>query len=331
MKLSVAICTYNGSKFLFEQLQSIAKQTRQPDELVVCDDRSTDSSVEIVRKFASSVPFPVRVFVNSENLGSTRNFEQVIRLCEGEIIALADQDDVWLPEKLERMEQIFTNSPNVGLAFSDAAIVDASLKATGERMWSLLNFNEKEQGAIRNGQALHVLLPGWFVTGATAAFRARFRELLLPIPLDLALIHDGWLGAVISSVADVTLIPEPLILYRQHAQQQIGAPESSPEVDQSVLAALQRSNPYAQQLAITERLLERLTEQSTFAVKQSVLTMLRDRMAHLLVRSALPANGISRLWCVSSELFSGRYRRFSKGWLSAMKDLIGKGSTDVTM
>lgn len=328
MKLSVAICTYNGSKFLLEQLESIAKQTRQPDELVVCDDRSTDSSVEIVREFATSVPFPVRVFVNSENLGSTRNFEQAIRFCEGEIIVLADQDDVWLPEKLDRLEKTFTNSPNVGLAFSDAEIVDAALKPTGERMWSLLNFNEAEQSAIRNGNALQVLLPGWFVTGATAAFRGKFRELILPIPLDLALIHDGWLGAVVSSVADVALIPEPLILYRQHAQQQIGAPEGSPEADVSVRAALQRSNPYAQQLAITQRLLERLTGQSTFVVKQSVLTMLRDRIAHLLVRSALPTNAISRLWCVGSELFSGRYRRFSKGWLSAMKDLVGKGSAD---
>ena len=328
MKLSVAICTYNGSKFLFEQLESIAKQTRLPDELVVCDDRSTDASVEIVREFASSVPFPVRVFVNSENLGSTRNFEQAIRFCEGEIIVLADQDDVWLPEKLKRLEQTFVNSPNVGLAFSDAEIVDAALKPTGERMWSLLNFNQREQRAIRNGQALQVLLPGWFVTGATAAFRGTFRELILPIPLDLALIHDGWLGAVISSVADVALIPEPLILYRQHAQQQIGAPESSPETDQSVRAALERSNPYAQQLAITERLLERLTQQSTFVVKQSVLTMLRDRMAHLLMRSALPTNAILRLWYVSGELFSGRYSRFSKGWLSAMKDLAGKGSAD---
>src|SRR5882724_11959920 len=94
-RISVAMCTYNGAGFLSEQLESIAAQTRLPDELVICDDRSTDESVEIVRNFARHTPFSVRLEMNEENLGSTKNFEKSIGLCQGEIIALADQDDVW--------------------------------------------------------------------------------------------------------------------------------------------------------------------------------------------------------------------------------------------
>src|SRR3954470_19039846 len=85
---SVAMCTYNGARFLGAQLASVAAQTRPPDELVVCDDRSTDETADIVRAFASRAPFPVRLHVNEENLGSTKNFERALSFCEGEVIVL---------------------------------------------------------------------------------------------------------------------------------------------------------------------------------------------------------------------------------------------------
>src|SRR3954470_17842517 len=94
---SVAMCTYNGARFLGEQLASVAAQTRPPDELVVCDDRSTDETASLVRDFAAAAPFRVRLHVNERNLGSTRNFERAVSLCEGDLIALSDQDDEWLP------------------------------------------------------------------------------------------------------------------------------------------------------------------------------------------------------------------------------------------
>ena len=97
--ISVAMCTYNGDKYLWEQLQSIASQTRFPHELVICDDRFTDSTTDIIRDFTGSAPFPVRLHINPANLGAaakgiTRNFEQASRLCTGDLIAFCDQDDV---------------------------------------------------------------------------------------------------------------------------------------------------------------------------------------------------------------------------------------------
>src|SRR5690242_1846918 len=101
LRISVAMCTFNGARFLPEQLESITAQTRLPDELVICDDRSADESLEIIRAFLDRPPFTVRLEINERNLGSTKNFEKAIGLCQGEIIALADQDDVWFPQKLE--------------------------------------------------------------------------------------------------------------------------------------------------------------------------------------------------------------------------------------
>ena len=90
-RLSIALCTYNGAQFLPAQLESMAAQTRLPDELVVCDDQSTDGSVEIIKSFAHHAPFAIRLEINAKNLGSTKNFEKAIGLCRGEIIGLSDQ------------------------------------------------------------------------------------------------------------------------------------------------------------------------------------------------------------------------------------------------
>src|SRR5688572_14133745 len=101
-KFSVAMCTYNGARYLKEQLDSFTVQTRLPDELIVCDDGSSDETCQIVSTFAASAPFTVRLEVNQQTLGSTQNFAKAIQLCRGDLIALCDQDDVWLPGKLDK-------------------------------------------------------------------------------------------------------------------------------------------------------------------------------------------------------------------------------------
>ena len=121
----------NGERFVGEQLESFAKQTRKPDELVVCDDRSADRTSEILHDFAKNSPFPVRVVVNEQRLGVTQNFDQAVKLCTGDLIFLSDHDDYWLPEKLAAHESIHQADPGVGLVISNAAICDESLKSLG--------------------------------------------------------------------------------------------------------------------------------------------------------------------------------------------------------
>lgn len=102
-KISIAMATYNGERFLRQQLDSLARQTVHPAELIVCDDGSTDSTLSIVSDFARSAPFPVVIVNNSNRLGFTANFFQAARMCQGDLIAFCDQDDEWLPPKIDRI------------------------------------------------------------------------------------------------------------------------------------------------------------------------------------------------------------------------------------
>src|ERR1700759_3492324 len=139
-RLSVALCTYNGGGFLYQQLKSIAEQSRLPDEVVACDDGSTDGTVALLREFAASVSFPVRIIENAQNLGVTANFAQAIGLCTGDLIALSDQDDIWYPNRLSRCEEEFNLDARVDLIFSDANLIDEQGRETAQTLWQRLGF-----------------------------------------------------------------------------------------------------------------------------------------------------------------------------------------------
>ncbi len=327
MKISVAMCTYNGARYVREQLESIAAQTRAPDELVVCDDQSTDTTCEIVTGFAASAPFPVHLHVNEQNLGSIKNFERAIRLCEGDVIALSDQDDVWLPEKLSRIEDCLLRNPEVGLVFTDGEVVDEHLRPLGYRLWESVGFDEVHRRLVRTGRVLDLLLPGWTVTGATMAFRASFKDLVLEIPTDIPLIHDGWIALLIASVAEVSFIEEPLIKYRQHARQQIGAKEKKTDENgavglSGVKEAMRRTNSYQQMIEIGTQAHHRLAEHRDVYKSDNALSRLEARLKHMRARAHLPHGKLSRVRCVTGELLSRRYHLYSNGFRSAVKDLL---------
>lgn len=325
MKLSVAMCTYNGSPHVSEQLESIASQIRPPEELVVCDDCSTDDTMEMVRRFTSRSPFELRSYTNESQLGSTKNFERAIGLCSGDLIALSDQDDVWLPEKIQRIRERFSASPHVGLVFSDAEIVDESLRPLGERLWDKVGFGAREQRLLRSERAVDVLLPGWLVTGATMAFRTKFRDLVLDIPDDLKMIHDGWIALVVAGVSAVDFIPEALVNYRQHPRQQIGAPDKVEQNVRSVngfVEAARRETNYGDLIKIVERVRERLLTRGALSVDDKVIRMLEARLTHLRARNNLPASSLARAQSVLKELLTGRYQLYSNGVYSAIKDLL---------
>ena len=319
-RFSVAMCTYNGARFVAEQLASVAAQTRPPDELVVCDDRSTDGTVALVEAFAARAPFPVRLHVNERNLGSTRNFGCAVALASGDLIALSDQDDVWRPEKLERLAARFAARPEVGLVFSDAELVDEGLRPLGRRLWEGVGFGPREQRLVRRGRALDVLLPGWHVTGATLAFRADFVKLVLDIPEDLALIHDGWIALLVSAVSAADFVEEPLIDYRQHARQQVGVAEK-PAGESGVAAAARRVNTYGELIRTAERARARLAAWGGREALRSV-AQLDARLKHLRARAGLPASALGRVPPVLRELLTLRYHRYSAGARSALKDLL---------
>lgn len=343
MKLSIAMCTHNGRRFLQEQLDSIAAQTRPPDELVVCDDQSADDTREIVEEFASASPFPVRLYVNEKNLGSTKNFGKAIELCEGDIVALCDQDDVWYPEKLAAIASVFSSRPNAGLVFADAELVDESLRPLGRRILECISFGRAEQNAFNEGRAFNVLLARNMVTGATLAFRSAYKELILPFPSfpitpgKYMLIHDGWIAIMIAAVAELAFIDRPLIKYRQHRKQQAGTiiPPKASVLDSDAQAStawwegagesrfdMTKAKEY---IAVYERLMAKkdsfpLNKAASRFIAQAPLWELQAR--HLSSRASLPKGRLSRVPAVLRELLTLRYHRYSNGLFSAAKDLL---------
>jgi glycosyltransferase involved in cell wall biosynthesis len=327
MKISVAMCTYNGADFLPAQLESILAQSRKPDQIVVCDDGSTDETRVLLEKFEKQSPDVILLRFNKKNLGSVKNFEQAISLCNGDVIALSDQDDVWRADKLHVIEKAF-NKASTALVFSDAEIVDENLKPLNRRMWNEVGFDANRKKLLQNGRALEVLVTGWTVTGATMAFRSGFTNICLPVPDRIAMIHDGWIALAIAAVADVVAIDEPLIQYRQHSRQQIGAPErveAGPEsrgIDKFE-TALKRQNDSAGLYKILETLEERLVAFTGFYDTQKALSFVGDYAFHLNVRATLPQRRrLNRVPSILRELLSLRYHEYANGFKSAAKDLV---------
>jgi glycosyltransferase involved in cell wall biosynthesis len=318
--LSVAMCTYNGARFLPEQLESIAAQTRLPGELVVCDDRSTDESVEIVRNFARRAPFPVRLEINEENLGSTKNFEKAISLCQGEIIALADQDDVWHAEKLSCIANVLEHDEHIGAVFSNAELIDEDSRPLEGTLWSSFLFSSSEQKKFERGEGLKVLLKHATVTGATMAFRSKFRGLALPIPPKQ--VHDHWIVLLIASVSQLASIRTPLVRYRRHQAQQIGPGTDSLWQMIRVTRDADR-DAYFGEVERFNEICDRLSVHSeAFHAHPNALRLIRQKIRHRETRGSLPSSKLLRLPLLIREIATYRYWRYSNGFGSVAKDLL---------
>ena len=233
---------------------------------------------------------------------------------------------MWLPEKLKRIEDVFLRKPDVGLVFTDAEVVDEQMQPLGYNLWESVGFDNAHRRLVRTGRVLDVLLPGWTVTGATLVFRAGFKDLVLDIPTDLPLIHDGWIALLIASVADVSFIEEPLIKYRQHGGQQIGARERKADASTvrlgGIQEAMQRPNSYQEMIEIGTEVQRRLLERGEVYKSDAALARLSARLAHLRMRAKLPELALRRFTRVIKEVLSGRYHLYSRGFYSAAKDLL---------
>jgi glycosyltransferase involved in cell wall biosynthesis len=288
MNLSIALCTYNGAVYLKEQLESIAAQTRTPDELVISDDQSTDDTLRLIEEFAATAGFPVRLSVNESNLGTAKNFEKAISLCRGDVILLSDQDDVWHGDKLESVERIFEAKPQLSLVFSNAELVDERLRLCEETLFDRLHFNDRKQRLVKSGRALDVQLRENLVCGCTMAFRANLKELVLPISGDGPLVHDGWIVLLIAAVGEIDFINRPLLKYRQHSAQQCRVTRSWHEIMTS--SKIDRACCVRQANQLNEAF-ERL---AAYGLSQDKEKLLREKIVHLHERARLPVPQFQR-------------------------------------
>ena len=319
-KISIAVCTYNGETFLREQFDSFAAQSRLPDEVVVCDDCSKDATREILTAFAAGALFPVKLHFNEKNLGYIKNFAKAIENCTGDIIVLSDQDDVWRKDKLELMEAEFAKSNRIGMVYADAELVDESLAPLNMTMWRRRGFNATKQKLFNNGKAFDLLLTDGYVYGSSMAFRSVYRDLVLPFPEDTFFIHDNWIALMISAVAEISVIEECLIKYRQHRNQSVGINFDSSSKFEALMKTGKINNEYQgtiKQLVLAEKVLE----ESPYSAVESI-QKIRAAREHITARAGLPKSFILRLFKVGKELAAGHYHRYSNGFRSAVKDLL---------
>lgn len=313
--VSVAMCTFNGERFLRQQLESIAGQERLPDELVVCDDESEDTTLEILQEFASRVHFPVRIVRNETNLGSTKNFEKAISLCNGELIALCDQDDVWAPQKLERLAQVLNADESAGGVFSDAVLIDAEGEPIRKRLWEVHRFGFASSSDFDRMAAIRLLLKHDVVTGATLMFRTSMRSLLTPIPA--CWIHDGWIAWMITLYSHLSFINEPLLQYRVHAAQQLGVGHFDRK--QKPRPSGVDHNGFKRMVAQFEALRERWTARPGDDFEEC-LGLIENKVSFLRRRSLLPGNPVRRALEVFASVHS--YQRYARGLSSMRGDLF---------
>jgi glycosyltransferase involved in cell wall biosynthesis len=316
MEFSVAMCTYNGEKFIEQQLNSIASQTMLPKELVVCDDGSTDSTIQILRRFKEKACFDVRIIQNEATIRVAKNFEKAIGLCNFDVIVLSDQDDVWKPNRLERLASYYQD-PTCNSVLNNATLVDEKLSPLGYSLWKSVGLSGRDRKLVEKGMSFEVLLRHDFVTGAAFSFRTDQRNLFFPIAEPW--LHDEWMGFLLAARSNIILCPEELVLYRQHDTQQIGAKKRSigKKMSDSVKFTQDDRIFFEKKLRLLRERLE-----NSEGVDAKILVQLDQKLHHMKVRSDMMTLGSKKVSSVFSELLNGNYHRYSMGIKSAIRDLF---------
>lgn len=219
MKISVALCTYNGEKYLKEQLESILSQTVVPDEIVVCDDVSQDSTFDILLKFKNQYRDIFKIERNTENLGYVKNFEKAIMLCSGDLIFLSDQDDVWFENKVEVVNTFFEKNNHIDvLCHNFKLLTDEKLPSTNYWQMRMLNKDASNQQILEN-----TILQGNIFPGMAMVISKKAKEKNLPFKkINRLVIHDFELIIQSSKMNTLHLCSDVLGQYRLHHGQNIG-------------------------------------------------------------------------------------------------------------
>ncbi|MEO5921590.1 MAG: glycosyltransferase family 2 protein [Pseudolysinimonas sp.] len=322
--VSVALCTYEGERFVAEQVRSILEQTRPASELVIADDGSTDGTLGVIEatvadyrsKHPDAVP-QIRVLSGPPPRGVAANFERALRACTGDLVALSDQDDVWHPERLERMVAAFEAMPDATLLHSDARLVDATGADLGRTLFAELGITPAERAEVASGRGFDALLRRNIATGATTMLRVSVRDAALPIPPGW--LHDEWLAVVAAATGRTAILDEALTDYRQHGGNQIGAEQRTLGVKLGRLRE-PRGPRNARLLERARSMAARLADLD--GVGDDKRAAAKAKLSHESHRSALPARRIARVGRVLLAARRGDYARFGNGAQDVLRDLV---------
>jgi glycosyltransferase involved in cell wall biosynthesis len=204
------MATFNGEKYIKEQINSILVQLDNEDELIISDDGSTDKTLKMIQTFDDQ---RIKVYENNGIHGYTHNFENALKKASGDYIFFSDQDDVWLPDKVKTMLPYLKND---NFVISDAFITNDKLEIKGK----ISSWRKYKKGYFRN-------LYKSIYAGCTCAFTKNIKDYALPFPTTKYIQHDTWIGLICELKFNVVYIDEPLILYRRHDKNTSGAGSKS--------------------------------------------------------------------------------------------------------
>ena len=226
-QIDVLLATYNGEKYIKEQIDSILKQTYKNIRLIISDDCSTDNTVRILEEYKEK-DNRIEIYTQTENLGVVKNIEFLLKKVENELYMLSDQDDVWLPEKIEKSIKTLKEQ-NADLVFGDLVVVDKDLNTIYPSFGDFMLLNDKIKKYIGTNKINYLYN---CVTGCTVLSKKNLIEKILPFPTTSKyLIHDFWIGLIVSINGKMAYMPEKYIKYRQHGNNEVGTKKVSHEME----------------------------------------------------------------------------------------------------
>jgi glycosyltransferase involved in cell wall biosynthesis len=309
MKVSIALCTYNGEKYLAEQLESLVNQTKQADEIIICDDCSNDQTASIIKQFEGKLP--IRFYRNESSLNVIKNFEKAANLCSGNIIFFCDQDDVWEANKIAILTDFFIQNPTIDLLFSNSELVDDQLNPLPKNLWESVRFWEKQQADFQNNKAIDVLLHGNRITGCTMVVSKKLIQQATPFPIDIdkGFIHDYWLAMVAAHNSTIAMIDLKLTKYRQHAAQQVGIMENTQKpigfFERFNRPRIEKTGPFAEKAFYFSKMKAQLNKIGILNTMQ-----IDSIISYNEKRANLPTSKLLRIIPAFKLLISGKYHHY---------------------
>lgn len=318
--------TYNGAEFLHEQLDSIVQQSLLPMEIIISDDGSKDETMQVIRKFQKTTNCRVQVYSNTLNMGVKKNLEQAMRYVDAssEYVCFADQDDIWERDKLRNMAFFLRGRPDIAYVFSNSLIVDKYGNSLGTTLWDSLGFNDAKKQKFLAGRGLDVLLSGNVVQGSSLMFRAKFKTDVVPFPRHW--LYDEWIPFIleIKGRKGGVIDEAPLMKYRQHNMNTIGAPKKfntlfGIRIEKGIAPSDQR---FLRFFNVLENKIE-LVDKYDIPVSSNVYRSVKRWHLHLKTRRDLINYSLSkRIAKVSGELLNLNYFRFREGLGDIVNDIV---------
>lgn len=286
MYLSASLLTYNGAAYIKKQLDSILTQTKKVDEIVICDDGSTDDTISMIKAYQNQYPGIIHLYQNGQQLGSTKNMEKCLGLVKGDIVFLADQDDIWLPHKVATLCTYFEDHPHIDAVFSNALLINENDEVMQDMaLWDIIGF---PQATLPKGFNLFEFLyrVDNIVTGAGLAIKNVKSLLSVPFPNVKGLLHDGWIALYYASRGKLNHCNENLFHYRIHAAQQMGGNTKDPkgllQMNLNLFESTINTSTFTNTKAFWNRLEQNLRVQNALAIAYQKIgvddTALRNKL-----------------------------------------------------